>query len=138
MARLEGEGKYAVFASSQFHPSLTPRPSNAPRDPLPEEIAPIPRAGENLDGPSAAPPIKVPLYSWSQVGDSITVAFFLPASTPKSHIRITLSARSLSLHIIDPPEPPAGLSSPLQIPFFEKREWWDGIDSSASFWMWES
>jgi hypothetical protein len=129
------EGEYVAFASSQYGRDLVPKPKSTPRDPLPEEIAPIPRAGENLD----ASPMRAPLYSWTQVGDSLTVAFFLPAFTPKSHISITLSAKSLSLHIIDSPRPAESnsLTTGLQIPFFEKREWWDGIDSSASFWTWE-
>lgn len=68
--RLE-EGAYAAFASSLYHPHINPELINKPRDPLPEEIAPIPRAGENFD----AHPLKPPLYSWTQMGDSITVAF---------------------------------------------------------------
>jgi len=129
------EGAYVAFASSQFCRDLVLKPRRTPRDPLPEEIAPIPRADENLD----ISPIRTPPYSWAQVGDSITVAFFLPVSTPKSHIRVSLAAKSLSLHIIDPPLPEDSVSpvASLPIPFFEKREWWDGIDSSASFWTWE-
>lgn len=128
------DGAYLALASSQFGRDLVPKPKSALRDPLPEEIAPIPRAGENLE----ASPGRAPLYSWTQVGDSITVAFFLPASTAKSHIRVTLAAKSLSLHIIDPPlHENLSPSTNLNIPSFEKREWWDGIDSSASFWTWE-
>ena len=126
---------YAAFASSQYDQNLVPKQKSTPRDPLPEDLAPIPRAGEDLD----ATPMKAPLYSWTQVGDSLTVAFFLPASTLKSHIRITIAAKSLSLHIINSPPPAESNSSTanLRIPFFEKREWWDGIDRSASFWTWE-
>jgi hypothetical protein len=69
------------------------------------------------------------------------VAFFLPASTPKSHIRVALDAKHFSLHIIDPPNielSPDGIALPhLRIPKFERREWWDGVDRGASVWTWE-
>lgn len=128
---------FIPISPDTMQPLLPTQPTR--REPLPEDMAPIPREGENLDTLPSAP--KTPLYSWNQMSDSLTIAFLLPATTPKEHIRITLAAKSLSLHIIDPPNielAPDGTVLPkLRIPKFERREWWDGIDPSASFWTWE-
>ena len=74
------EGSYVAFASSRFRQDLSLKPIPAPRDPLPEEIAPIPRARRAL-GHIAS---ESPALLMAQVRDSITMAFFLPASTPTS------------------------------------------------------
>ncbi|KAE9382883.1 hypothetical protein BT96DRAFT_869540, partial [Gymnopus androsaceus JB14] len=71
-----------------------------PYQPSSDEIAPIPRAGENLDS-MQADPAKPPPYSWTQSSDSVTVAFPLPSSTPKSAINIKFSPTSLSLSITE-------------------------------------
>ncbi|KAF9516498.1 hypothetical protein BS47DRAFT_1315336 [Hydnum rufescens UP504] len=137
--------EFLILSESEFiHPQSSAL-SIAPPDPQLDEIAPIPRAGENLDGPestngmsSQAPSLKPPPYSWTQTSDSLTIAFFLPASTPKSHIRITLAPKYLSLLILDPPEVRDGSSTlGTHLPRFAMREWWDGIDASASFWTWD-
>lgn len=112
-----------------------------PADPRPDEIAPIPRTGENLDivgdtadsKPGIKPP---PPYSWTQSSDSLTIVFFLPSSTPKSAIHVNLAARSLTVLVDDPPSSSA-TSHPIPIPKYALKKFWDGIDSSASFWTWE-
>jgi hypothetical protein len=119
-----------IFAAASPYEQYD-KPSLVPPDPTPDEIAPIPRAGESLDVPT---PEKPPPYSWSQTGDSVTVAFALPSSTPKSSIKMVLGPKHLTLNI--------GQSShegarPFLIPNYTAKPFWDGIDTSASFWTWD-
>lgn len=64
-------------------------------EPATDEIAPIPRADED----NVILPTKSPPYSWTQTSDSLTVAFPLPSDIPKSSIKVTLTARTLTLLI---------------------------------------
>lgn len=105
-----------------------------PEDPMDyvpsaDEIAPLPRAGEQLDSKDQAPP-PIPPYSWTQTPDSVTVAIPLPSSTASSAIRVTLNAKHLSLLV-------ANLSSPIPLPRYIQKEWWAEIDASSSFWTWD-
>ncbi|KAF8327023.1 uncharacterized protein EI90DRAFT_3156380 [Cantharellus anzutake] len=132
---------YLILAESAYIgassiPSATT--SLPPRDPLPEEIAPIPRAQENLDAEKTPIPPSIPPYSWTQNEDSLTIAFFLPVTIPKTAIRATLRSRDLSLLIIDTTGSLADAKNMgLKIPFFAKKPWWGEIDASASLWTWD-
>lgn len=103
-----------------------------PYEPSPDDSAPIPRQGENLDdqqpGPETPPP-----YSWTQTSDSVTVAFPLPQHTPKSNIKVRFTPRTLTLHV----QGDAPASSSIPIPHYSLKAFWDGISSSTSFWTWD-
>jgi hypothetical protein len=132
---------YSTFHDSppSFHifgGSLYTEPEKAaaqPYTPTPDEIAPIPRAGENLD---AEPLPKPPPYSWTQTSDSVTVAFPLPSTTPKSAIKVTFTPKSpqpLHLRCLNwNPD-----SSPIPLPRYIAKSFWDGIQASTSFWTWD-
>ncbi|KIK69551.1 hypothetical protein GYMLUDRAFT_151982 [Collybiopsis luxurians FD-317 M1] len=102
-----------------------------PYEPSSDEIAPVPRAGENLDAVQADP-AKPPSYSWTQASDSVTVAFPLPSNTPKSAISIRFTTNSLSLSINDfiP-------STVVPLPQYSAKAFWDGISPSSSYWTWD-
>jgi len=95
--------------------------------PSADEIAPIPRAGENL----ADIPMKPPPYSWTQTSDSVTVAFPLPSNLPKKAIHVTFTSKSLSLLVT--PE----LPTPIELPKYMTKPFWDGINPSSSYWTWD-
>lgn len=113
-------------------------------EPSPDEIAPIPRAGENLDvEPTAnadlatATPAKPPPYSWTQSSDEVTVAFPLPSSTPKSAIRVNFSPRTLTVLVDQIENDGNNSNSVLQtvaLPRYTAKTLWDGIQPSTSFW----
>ncbi|KAL5632728.1 hypothetical protein ACGC1H_005622 [Rhizoctonia solani] len=146
MWRLVGS---SLPADVQFDPALEEyiissptsfRPSTAPELVEPtltkDEIAPIPRAGENLDPPSASENSTAPVppphaYSWTQTDDSVTVIFPLPSSTPKSAIRITLGKPYLTLNVI------SSASTSVPLPKYIQCPWWAEIDPGASLWTWE-
>ncbi|KAG8994059.1 hypothetical protein FRB93_001730 [Tulasnella sp. JGI-2019a] len=115
---------------------------NGAHEPSADEIAPIPRAGEDLDNgmviDSTAvprPTERPPPYSWTQTNDSVTVAFPLPASTPSSAIKVTIGATDLSLLV---PQPILSQSSnPFPLPRFLAKQWWADVDASSSFWTWD-
>ena len=101
--------------------------------PTPDEIAPIPRAGENLDAePLPKPP---PPYSWTQTSDSVTVAFPLPSATHKSAIKVTFTPKTLNLFISDASTEPS--PSPVPLPRYIAKPFWDGIQPSTSLWTWD-
>ncbi|KAG8731470.1 hypothetical protein FRC11_004050, partial [Ceratobasidium sp. 423] len=127
-------GEYIVSSPTPFQPSTTPEIA----EPIPtkDEIAPIPRAGENLGAPSTsqdstAPVLPPHAYSWTQTDDSVTVMFPLPSSTPKSAIRITLGKLNLTLNVI------SSTPSPVPLPKYVQSPWWAEIDPGASLWTWE-
>ena len=133
---------YLLLAESAY---ITTSPTGSavasippPRDPLSEEIAPIPRAHENLESRETLVPHSIPPYTWTQNDDSVTIAFFLPANIPKAAIRITLGPNELSVLIIDTGDSIATAKRlGLKIPSFAKKGWWDRIDAGASFWTWD-
>ncbi|TFK40543.1 hypothetical protein BDQ12DRAFT_679638 [Crucibulum laeve] len=102
------------------------------QEPTPDELAPIPRANENLhtdmkiDGPPKPPP-----YSWTQTSDSITIAFPLPSNTSKTKIKVTFSPQTLTLHVDNDAE------TSVHIPRYSAKTLWDGIAPSSSFWTWD-
>lgn len=105
-----------------------------PYEPTPDEMAPIPRANENLD--TSAVPKPFP-YSWTQSSDSITIAFPLPSSTPKSKIRVLFTTQTLTLHIDAYPLESAGDSPLVSIPHFSAKALWDSVNTTSCFWTWD-
>ena len=104
-------------------------PIAQPYTPTSNEIIPIPRVGENLDAETVPDP---PLYSWTQTSDSITVAFPLPTTTPKSAIKVTFT---LNLFISNGPQ--ESNPSPTPLSLYLAKAFWDGVQSSTSFRTWE-
>ena len=121
---------FHVFGGSLF--TEPEKPTAQPYTPTPEEIAPIPRAGENLDAESLPKP---PPYSWTQTSDSVTVAFPLPSTTPKSAIKVAFTPKSLNLLISSAPS--QSDASPIPLPQYIAKSFWDGIQASTSFWTWD-
>ncbi|THH27992.1 hypothetical protein EUX98_g6195 [Antrodiella citrinella] len=105
-------------------------PAPASYEPTSNEIAPIPRLGETLDAQPETPP--PPPYSWTQTTDSVTVAFALPSSTPKSAIRVNFSPRTLTVLVAEEATLPF-----LPIPQYTAKVLWDGIQPSTSLWTWD-
>ena len=123
---------FHIFGGSMYMESEKPTVNVQPYNPTPDEIAPIPRAGEDLN---AGPLPEPPPYSWTQTSDSVTVAFPLPSTTPKSAIKVTLTPKALNLFI-------SGTSSqsdrsPIPFPRYVAKSFWDGIQMSTSFWTWD-
>ncbi|KAG7443088.1 uncharacterized protein BT62DRAFT_935414 [Guyanagaster necrorhizus] len=104
-----------------------PLPSYSP---MPDEIVPIPRAEENFDSAENGP-TKPPPYSWYQTTDSLTIAFPLPYTTPKSNIHIEFSLHSVTLHIH------GEALEAIPFPDYHNEAFWGGIDSSSCLWTWD-
>ena len=121
---------FHVFGGSPFTESE--EPTAQPYTPTSDEIAPIPRAGENLDAESLPKP---PPYSWTQTSDSVTVAFPLPSTTPKSAMKVTLTLKALNLLISDTSS--QSDSSLIPLPRYIAKSFWDEIQASTSFWTWD-
>ena len=121
---------FHVFGGSLFTESE--KPTAESYTPTPDEIVPIPRAGENLD---AEPLPKPPPYSWTQTSDSITVAFPLPSTTPKSAIKVAFTPKALNLLISGSSS--QSDASPIPLPRYIAKSFWDGIQASTSFWTWD-
>ncbi|KAF9497678.1 hypothetical protein BDN71DRAFT_1467056 [Pleurotus eryngii] len=98
--------------------------------PTPEEIAPIPQADESMDVEQPIPE-RPPPYSWTQTSDSVTVAFPLPASIPKSDINVSFSPRAITLQV------KGGDLSTLPLPSYTDKSVWDTIQPSSSYWTWD-
>lgn len=128
---IESVDGHVLIGSSQYSDSATSIP--APYIPSADEIAPIPRADENLDNPDKSDnPVKpLPPYSWTQTSDSITVAIPLPSATTKDIIRVAFSPKTLTVHV----DYHASTSTP--IPRYSAKELWDIISPSSCFWTWD-
>lgn len=100
-------------------------------EPTAEEIAPIPRAGENLDLFEAIRP--PPPFSWTQNSDSLTIAIPLPSSTPKNAIKVTIGKQALSLQIAQQPDS----TNVTPIPSYHQKRFWGVLDPDSSIWTWE-
>lgn len=110
------------------------------QDPSPPiASSPEPDAGKSSNHPrenitiTAAQDERPPPYSWTQTSDSITVAFPLPSSTPKSNIKIFLNTHSLSLRI----DNASDTDAILPLPHYSMKRFWDTIQPSSSFWTWD-
>lgn len=121
---------YILVGGSVYRDVETPPPPSY--DPSADELAPIPRQGENLDAQASTDPVRPPLYSWTQSSDSVTVAFPLPTTTSKADINVLFSPQALTLHIKNSD------SSSISIPHYSTKALWDRISPSASFWTWDS
>ena len=126
----DSPSSFHIFGGSLF--TEPEKPAAQPYSPTPDEIAPVPRADENLD---AEPLPKPPPYSWTQTSDSVTVAFPLPSATPKSAIKVTFTPRALNLLISGASS--QSDSSPIPLPRYIAKSFWDGIQASTSFWTWD-
>lgn len=104
-------------------------------EPSPDEYAPIPRTNENLDGDKQDSP-KPHLYSWTQSSDSVSVAFPLPSSTPKTKIKVFFSPKALTLHV-DSEDSDSLVGPSVPIPNYSAKLLWDSISPSTSFWTWD-
>ncbi|KAI0785280.1 hypothetical protein C8Q75DRAFT_794710 [Abortiporus biennis] len=129
---------FVLFGGSNYRALDTPQ-SPEEYQPTADEIAPIPRAGENLDSDTVAVddtilPPKPPPYSWTQTDDMVTIAFPLPSSTPKSAIKVVLSPTSLTVLIYGGQDI---LSGGIPLPKYSSKSLWDGIKSSSSLWTWD-
>ncbi|GJE97156.1 NudC domain-containing protein [Phanerochaete sordida] len=122
-----GKGEYRKISS----------PSAPTYEPSQDEIAPIPRAGENLDSTNGTPTVQgppmPPPYSWTQSEDSVTVAFPVPSATPKDAIKVTFSPTTLSLFVTDEDDVLSKIS-PVPLPRYALAKLWDGIRTTTSFW----
>ncbi|KAF7978515.1 hypothetical protein HWV62_45683 [Athelia sp. TMB] len=119
---------HLVVGGSLYRPAEIPAAPNY--EPSNDELAPIPRAGENLDskvsGSDAPPP-----YSWTQSHDEVTVAIPLPSTTDKSNIHVAFSHRTLTVHIH------ATSENAIPLPHYSMKQLWDGIQTFTSFWTWD-
>ncbi|OSX59845.1 hypothetical protein POSPLADRAFT_1172109 [Postia placenta MAD-698-R-SB12] len=122
---------FKLVGSSAYHSiNASPAPSY---EPSADELAPIPRAGENVD--SSQPP-KPPPYSWTQTSDSVTVAIPLPSSTRTEDIKIAFTPRALTM-LVRPDPTTETETGPGRPPRFDMRTLWDGIQPSTSMWTWD-
>ena len=96
-----------------------------PYDPATDELVPIPRAGDINDTATVTRP---PPYSWTQTDDTVTVAFALPGTTPKTSIHAIFQRDRLSIRVGSPPLPQ---------PLFDGAPLWDIIHPTSSLWTWE-
>ncbi|EIW59480.1 uncharacterized protein TRAVEDRAFT_166874 [Trametes versicolor FP-101664 SS1] len=119
-----------LFVGSSPYLPLTVAPAPA-YEPSADELAPIPRAGENLDGtptPAPADIPKPPPYSWTQTEDTVTLAIPLPSDTPKERIKVAFSPRTLTVLVDD------SADAPIPVPRFSLAQLWDGIQPGTSVW----
>lgn len=79
-----------------------------------------------------------PPFSWTQDGDSVTVAFPIPSDTPTSSIRLTLSRQYVTLHVASAAAAlaPAAALSPI-VPRLSHKKLWDLIDPNTSVWTFD-
>lgn len=122
---------YALIGSSTYREIGAP---HAPAyEPSPDEITPVPRAGEDLDAVDTTTSTKPYPYSWTQTPDVVTVAFALPSSTPKSKITVLFSPTTLTMHVKGVPDIHEGI----RLPRYSAEQLWDRIRPSTSFWTWD-
>jgi hypothetical protein len=105
-------------------------PVVTPYNPSADEIAPIPRLNENLDAATLGS-LKPPPYSWTQTSDSVTVAFPLPSTTSKTHIKVMFSQQSLTLRV------ESNIAPDIPLPHYSSNRLWGGISVSSSMWTWD-
>ncbi|KAI0670798.1 hypothetical protein C8Q78DRAFT_973869 [Trametes maxima] len=132
---------FLLVGSSSYLPiDVSPTPTYEPSS---DEIAPIPRKGENLDGvstPGAGVP-KPPPYSWTQTSDSVTIAIPLPSDTPTEHIKVAFSPRTLTVLVEGTSTAGATIAPtaeiPVAVPRFTLKSLWDGILPGTSVWTFD-
>ena len=107
----------------------------SPYEPTPDEMAPIPRANENLDASPPDQDKKLYPYSWTQSSDSVTVAFPLPSTTPKTKIKVFFTMQTLTVHVDNNDQ--LIIPVPIPIPHYSAKALWAEINPSSSFWTWD-
>lgn len=97
----------------------------------------------DMTAASSAPVARVPKpppFSWTQDGDSVTVAFPIPSDTPTSSIRLTLSRQFVTLHIASAAAALAAAGSGVAnaaLPRLSHKKLWDSIDPHTSVWTFD-
>jgi CS domain len=125
---------HLLIGGSVYRPMEKPAPPSY--QPSQDELAPIPRPDENLDE-TVNGPTKPPPYSWTQTNDEVTLAFPLPSSTDKSHIKVSFSSRTLTIHV-QTDDTSSPITAPtLPLPHYSMKQLWDVIQPSTCFWTWD-
>ncbi|KAF9483370.1 hypothetical protein BDN70DRAFT_990400 [Pholiota conissans] len=107
-----------------------------PYEPTPDEMAPIPRADENLDAKLIDKNDKPHPYSWTQTSDAVTVAFPLPSTTSKEKMKVLFTVQTLTLHVdVEPMTSENG--TPVPIPHHSTTALWDSVNPTSCFWTWD-
>lgn len=122
---------YLIAGGCVYRPlEAPPAPSYTPS---PDEMAPIPRADENLDDSPADPdtPPRPPPYSWYQTPDALTVVFALPSSTNTRDIRVAFTTTTLTLSVRNVAD------TTLPIPTYTSQRLWDTIRPDTTYWTWD-
>ncbi|KAF9221631.1 hypothetical protein BS17DRAFT_757667 [Gyrodon lividus] len=130
MAYDQARNAYLLLGSSTYRKISDPYTVHY--EPSSDEIAPIPRPEEVLDSEGPPQPTKPYPYSWTQTSDVVTVAFPLPSTTQKSQIRVTLSQKTLTVHVAA-----TSTVEGIPVPHYSAKQLWDGIRPSTSFWTWD-
>ena len=128
---------FAIVGNSTY--TLLQASSLPSYEPSADELAPVPRAGERLDGDQTGPiqtqVQKPPPYSWTQTSDAVTIAIPLPSSTSTQNIKVAFSTRTLTVLVQG-----TGIetqSNVIPLPRFSLKALWDGIQPSTSLWTYE-
>jgi hypothetical protein len=113
-----------LLVGSSVYEDLSDSQKVTPYVPAPEEMAPIPRPGENLVDSQSGSEFRPPPYSWTQTSETVSVAFPLPSNTSKNNISVTFSAQFLTLRVHN-------------VPAYSNKTLWDTISPSSSYWTWD-
>ncbi|KAF9568790.1 hypothetical protein CPC08DRAFT_355110 [Agrocybe pediades] len=133
---IEQVNAFLIIGGSTYPDPNIP-PLQKPYEPSADEIAPIPRAGENLDKDASMKQQSKPHpYSWTQTSDSVTVAFPLPSSTPKTKIKVLFTTQTLTLHVNSFPLESSD-APPVPMPHYSAKALWDSVNPSSCFWTWD-
>jgi len=135
---IEQVNSFLIIGGSTYPDPYSPPPQTV-YEPTADEIAPVPRAGENLDKDSDEKRQSKPYpYSWTQSSDSVTVAFPLPSSTPKNKMKVLFTTQTLTLHINTfPLESSDATPFPVPMPHYSAKALWDSVNPSSCFWTWD-
>ena len=135
---------HLIIGGSSYRDPKTPQKvASTYHEPTPDEMAPIPRANENLDASPSDQEKKFYPYSWTQSSDSVTVAFPLPSTTPKTAFKVFFTTQTLTVHVDnnnvnnDELTTPTTLPIPIPIPHYSAKALWADINPSSSFWTWD-
>ncbi|KAF7797402.1 hypothetical protein EIP86_008597 [Pleurotus ostreatoroseus] len=123
---------FMLLGSFPYQPLSSPTPPSY--QPSSDEIVPIPRAGEDLDGTGHNDNTnnpKPPPYSWTQSSDQVTIAFPLPSSTPKDAIKVAFSPTTLTVLVS------GAVDSVVPLPHYSLKKLWAPIQSSDSLWTFD-
>ena len=129
-----------IGGSSYRDPDTLQKLASTYHEPTPDEMAPIPRANEMLDASPSDQEKKFYPYSWTQSSDSVTVAFPLPSTTPKTSIKVFFTTQTLTVHVDNNnknDELTTTLPVPIPIPHYSAKALWADINPSSSFWTWD-